>query len=87
MSVTYEQKATYQYTDKKMGDQAFCKVADRLMDSGLILCSYHYSSDPPQITYGQVEEENTSYEYEITLDGETAFMQSIFQTLKSLLSS
>ncbi len=82
MSVTYEQKAIYQYTDKKMGDQAFCKVAERLMDSGLILTSWHYSSDPPSITYGQVEEENTSYEYEITLDGETAFMAKYLSDAK-----
>ena len=79
MSVTYEQKAIYQYTDKKMGDQAFCKVAERLMNSGLILTSWHYSSDPPSITYGQVEEEKTSYEYEITLDGETAFVVRVLK--------
>ena len=82
MSVTYEQKAIYQYTDKKMGDQAFCKVAERLMNSGLILTSWHYSSDPPSITYGQVEEEKTSYEYEITLDGETAFMAKYLSDAK-----
>lgn len=82
MSVRYEQKAIYQYTDKKMGDQAFCKVAERLMDSGLILTNWHYSSDPPSITYGQVEEENTSYEYEITLDGETAFMAKYLSDAK-----
>tara|TARA_Y100000589_G_C26974573_1_gene555989 strand:- start:38 stop:730 length:693 start_codon:yes stop_codon:yes gene_type:complete len=65
-----------------MGDQAFCKVAERLMDSGLILTSWHYSSEPPSITYGQVEEENTSYEYEITLDGETAFMAKYLSDAK-----
>ena len=72
MTVIYEQTAKYQYTEEKMSDKAFSKVAGRLMDAGLILTSWHYGSRPPAVVYGEVEDEAITTTYEITIGGKTA---------------
>ena len=73
MSVKYEQKAIYQYSEEKFSDKAFCKVAKRLMDSGITLVGYHYHSNKPEIIYGRVEKEVVDTHYEISIDGKPAF--------------
>lgn len=89
MSVTYEQTAKYTYSEEKFSDKAFCKVAKKLMDSGLTLIGWHYSSEPPEIVYGEVEKETIQSDYEITIGGKTAFnvdyrttAQQIVETMK-----
>jgi len=74
MSVTYVQIAKYRYADEKMSDKAFSKVAARLSEKGLVLCSSsHWSSNPPSVTYGLVPETDTKTKYTMTIDGKPAF--------------
>tara|TARA_R100001509_G_scaffold164957_1_gene144426 strand:+ start:2265 stop:3029 length:765 start_codon:yes stop_codon:yes gene_type:complete len=73
MSVKYEQKATYQYSEEKFTDKAFCKVAKKLMDNGITLVGYHYHSGKPEVVYGRIEQEVVDTHYEISVDGKPAF--------------
>jgi len=73
MSVNYIQRTSHQYTEEKLSDKAFSKVAAELMDSGLILCSaYHWRSSPPEIQYGLVSVDSSKTEYHITINDKPA---------------
>ena len=87
MSVTYEQTAKYTYSEEKFSDKAFCKVAKKLMDSGLTLTGWHYSSEPPEIVYGEVEKETVATDYEITIGGKSAFTTQYRSTAKEIVES
>ena len=87
MSVTYEQIAKYTYSEEKFSDKAFCKVAKKLMDSGLTLIGWHYSSEPPEIVYGEVEKETIESDYEITIGGKSAFNTKYRATAKEIVEA
>lgn len=73
MSVSYVQDAKYKYAEEKLSDKAFSKLASKLEDKGLILCSSsHYTSTPPSVTYGLVEDVTTKTSYLVTIDGKHA---------------
>ena len=73
MSVNYIQRTGNQYTEEKLSDKAFSKVAAKLMDSGLILCSSgHWRSSAPAIQYGLVDEETTKTIYHVTINDKFA---------------
>lgn len=89
MSVTYVQIAKYRYADEKMSDKAFSKVAAKLSEKGLVLCSSsHWGSSPPNVTYGLITERDTKTTFPITIDGKpaiTARWQSDARTWKEQL--
>ena len=87
MSVTYEQTARYTYSEEKFSDKAFCKVAKKLMDSGLTLIGWHYSSEPPEIVYGEIEEETVESDYEINIGGKSAFTTKFRATAKEIVEA
>jgi len=73
MSVSYVQDAKYKYAEEKLSDKAFSKLASKLEDKGLILCSSsHYTNNPPNVTYGLVEDVTTKTTYLVTIDGKHA---------------
>ena len=78
MSVNYIQRTSHQYTEEKLSDKAFSKVAAKLMDSGLILCSnYHWRNITPEVQYGLIDEDTTKTEYHITINDKPALTTGI----------
>jgi hypothetical protein len=73
MSVSYVQEAKYKYAEEKLSDKAFSKIAAKLSEKGLVLCSSsHWTSTPPSVSYGLVEEVDSRTRYLVTIDGKPA---------------
>lgn len=70
MSVSYVQDAKYKYAEEKLSDKAYSKIAQKLAEKGLILCSSsRWSSSVPEETYGLVYETESKTQYHVTIGG------------------
>jgi hypothetical protein len=88
MSVNYIQRTSHQYTEEKLSDKAFSKVAAKLMDSGLVLCSsYHWRSSTPEVQYGLVDEETTKTVYHVSINDKFALTATYASDAKLWKSS
>ena len=83
MTVVYEQHATYTYTEEKISDNAFAKVALALSEKGVYICSSSsWGIDTPNVKYGMLEQESVKNTHIVYIDSDIAFTTTYRHTAR-----